>query len=166
MIARGLSWCAWPARVKRNRISISKGAQKRQRGRTVARSTLCEKNETQKSVICGEHARSGTARNIDSERATLSIESRRTDTLRRAVREDDQRTMMLDVTERQGSQQSKRERSRRPMRAECNPHHHRHQHHRQRIAPPIVGALTFCPLVLISYHYFLFLSTYYYMLQL
>ena len=98
MIARGLSWCAWPARVKRNRISISKGAQKRQRGRTVARSTLCEKNETQKSVICGEHARSGTARNIDSERATLSIDSRRTDTLRRAVREDDQRTLMLDVT--------------------------------------------------------------------
>ena len=98
MIACGLSWCAWPARVKRNRISISKGAQKRQRGRTVARSTLCEKNETQKSVICGEHARSGTARNIDSERATLSIDSRRTDTLRRAVREDDQRTLMLDVT--------------------------------------------------------------------
>ena len=98
MIARGLSWCAWPARVKRNRISISKGAQKRQRGRTVARSTLCEKNETQKSVICGEHARSGTARNIDSERATLSIDSRRTDTMRRAVHEDDQRTLMLDVT--------------------------------------------------------------------
>ena len=105
-MARGLSWCAWPARVKRNRISMSKGAQKRQRGRTVARSTLCEQNETQKSVICGEHARSGTARNIDSERATLSIESKRTDTLRRAVREDDQRTMMLDDTERQGSQQS------------------------------------------------------------
>ena len=43
-------------------------------------------------------ARSGTARSIDSERATLSIKSRRTDTLRRAVREDDQRTLILDVT--------------------------------------------------------------------
>ena len=38
------------------------------------------------------------ARSIDSERATLSIKSRRTDTLRRAVREADQRTLMLDVT--------------------------------------------------------------------
>ena len=32
------------------------------------------------------------------ERATLSIKSRRDDTLRRAVREDDQRTLILDVT--------------------------------------------------------------------
>ena len=147
LIARGLSWCAWPARVKRNRISISKGAQKRQRGRTVARSTLCEKNETQKSVICGEHARSGTARNIDSERATLSIESKRTDTLRCAVREDDQRTLMLDVTERQGSQRSKPQRSRRPMRAKCYPRHS-HQH---RTSPPIVGALISAPLVKCNY---------------
>ena len=162
MIARGLSWCAWPARVKRNRISISKGAQKRQRGRTVARSTLCEKNETQKSVICGEHARSGTARNIDSERATLSIDSRRTDTLRRAVREDDQRTLMLDVTGHQRSQQSKPQRSGRPMRAECDP---RRRHH-QRICPPIAGALTVCPLVQCNCSYFFFLSTSLYMLQL
>ena len=47
------------------------------------------------------------------------------------------------------------------MRAECNP-----RRRRQRIGLPIVGALTFCPLVLISYHYFLFLSTYYYILRL
>ena len=159
-MARGLSWCAWPARVKRNRISILKGAQKRQRGRTVARSTLCEKNETQKSVICGEHARSGTARNIDSERATLSIDSRRTDTLRRAVCEDDQRMLMLDVTGRQRSQQSKPQRSRRTTGAECNPRH------RQRTGPPIVGALISVDFVQCNYHYFFFLSILFHILRL
>ena len=109
-----------------------------------ARRTTQER--TQSAASRHEHARSGTARNIDSEQATLSIESRRTDTLRRAVRKDDQRTLMLDVTERQGSQQSKRERSTRPMRAKCDPHRHHPE-----IGLPIVGALTFCPLVLISY---------------